>query len=75
MRFGPAMVLVPTAVQSEMGGLTNRPGIAAEIARLSGGRVHAEGAPAAGGGRAAVYATFLAAAACVVWGARRRRAA
>ena len=76
VRFGAAIRLVPPAADDELGGLTSRPDIAAEIARLSGGQVHADGVPPArGGGRAAVYATFLAAAACVVWGALRRRAA
>lgn len=76
VRFGAAIHLVPPASDDEMGGLTNRPDIAADIARLSGGQVHADGVPPAPGrGRTAVYATFLAAAACVVWSALKRRAA
>ena len=76
VRFGAAIRLVRPAADDEMGGLTNRPDIAADIARLSGGQVHADGVPPAPGrGRSAVYATFLAAAACVVWAALKRRVA
>jgi hypothetical protein len=74
--FGAARLRVPARSATELRGLTNRPDIAAEIARRSGGRLVADGAaPAPTSRRPAVYATLLLGVACVVWGASRRAAA
>jgi Mg-chelatase subunit ChlD len=70
---GDAVLLVPPAVARELAGLTNRPDIARDIARRSGGRiyVHEEAAPRAPA--PAVYVTLLAAALLVLGSAWWRR--
>jgi hypothetical protein len=74
---GDAVLLVPPAAARELAGLTNRPEIAAEIARRTGGTLYLENAPPAAPAPAApaVYVTLLAAALLVLasaWWRRRR---
>ncbi|MHC4959649.1 MAG: vWA domain-containing protein [Planctomycetota bacterium] len=74
--YGAARRRVPARSATELRGLTNRPDIAAEIARRSGGRVIDAGAAEPPASKSpAVYSTLLLAIACVVWGASRRAAA
>ncbi|MHC4162071.1 MAG: vWA domain-containing protein [Planctomycetota bacterium] len=72
---GDAVLLVPPAVARELAGLTNRPDIAAAIARRTGGTLYREEAPPAAPAPAApaVYVTLLAAALLVLFSAWRRR--